>query len=219
MTARDRILSKLRSALGDSKTAARKEVATIRVKSRRQHSVTPSIAQTDGRERVARFVAEVEAVQGSVARLADISALPNALAADLRRRNQALSIRIGDDPIFADLDYGVIEISVGSGRRVEPATLTRAISASAETGTVVMASGKDNPVTLNFLAETHYVVVRASDIEAGLEDVWETIRAKGIDPRTINLLTGPSRTGDIEQKIELGAHGPIAMHIFLIEDI
>ncbi len=37
-------------------------------------------------------------------------------------------------------------------------------------------------------------------------------------PRTINLITGPSRTGDIEQKIQLGAHGPRRLHIVLVDD-
>jgi L-lactate dehydrogenase complex protein LldG len=37
-------------------------------------------------------------------------------------------------------------------------------------------------------------------------------------PRTVNLITGPSRTGDIEQRIQLGAHGPRRLHIVLVED-
>ena len=37
-------------------------------------------------------------------------------------------------------------------------------------------------------------------------------------PRTVNFITGPSRTGDIEQRIELGAHGPRRLHIVVVDD-
>ena len=37
-------------------------------------------------------------------------------------------------------------------------------------------------------------------------------------PRTVNFITGPSRTGDIEQKIQMGAHGPRRLHIVIVED-
>ena len=41
---------------------------------------------------------------------------------------------------------------------------------------------------------------------------------EGAMPRTVNTVTGPSRTGDIEQQLELGAHGPRRMHILLVRD-
>jgi L-lactate dehydrogenase complex protein LldG len=51
--------------------------------------------------------------------------------------------------------------------------------------------------------------------------VWARLRARyGKDcmPRTVNTITGPSRTGDIEQMIELGAHGPRRMHIVVVRE-
>ena len=58
-----------------------------------------------------------------------------------------------------------------------------------------------------------------------MEDAWDRLRAaggedggKGALPRTVNFITGPSRTGDIEMRIELGAHGPRRLHILLVED-
>ena len=78
------------------------------------------------------------------------------------------------------------------------------------------ASGRENPVTLTFLGETHFVVVNAADIKAGFEDVFASVRADGLTPRTLNMVTGPSRSADIGQILQLGAHGPIALHIFVV---
>jgi L-lactate dehydrogenase complex protein LldG len=87
----------------------------------------------------------------------------------------------------------------------------------AETGTVVLASGPDNPVTLTFLGETHFVILRADDIQAGYEDMWAELRRRGLTPRTVNLVTGPSRSADIGQTLQLGAHGPVALHVFVVD--
>ena len=65
------------------------------------------------------------------------------------------------------------------------------------------------------------MVLQESDVVAGYEEVWTKLRAqfgKGGMPRTVNTITGPSRTGDIEQAIELGAHGPRRMHILVVRD-
>ncbi|MFX8828968.1 LUD domain-containing protein, partial [Acinetobacter baumannii] len=77
----------------------------------------------------------------------------------------------------------------------------------AESGTLVLTSGRDNPTTLNFLPEYHVVVVEASDIAGDYETIWNRVRAaygKGTMPRTVNMVTGPSRSGDIEQTLLLG---------------
>jgi L-lactate dehydrogenase complex protein LldG len=63
-------------------------------------------------------------------------------------------------------------------------------------------------------------VVDAADIEGDLEAALERVRArfgKGNMPRTVNLISGPSRSGDIEQKIILGAHGPRALHLVVVD--
>jgi L-lactate dehydrogenase complex protein LldG len=125
---------------------------------------------------------------------------------------------MGEDPAFAGLDWGAIEVSRGPGRIEEPATLSRAEFGMAETGTLVLASGCSNPVTLTFLGETHFVVLPERDLVAGFEDLWAAWRARGLDPRTINMVTGPSRSADIGQVLQLGAHGPIALHILLVAE-
>lgn len=201
MSARDSILARL--------AAHRKPLP-------RPERPVPAIARTEGPERLERFVARAEAAEARVTRVAGWADLPQAVAAILRGANMALQLRSGADPAF-DLDWGPVERSIGPGRLAEPVTLSRASLGSAETGSVVLESGPDNPVTLTFLGETHLVAIAASDVCAGYEEVFARWRAAGRDPRTLNFVTGPSRSADIGQRLQLGAHGPVALHLLLIE--
>ncbi len=211
MTARERILGRVRRATGGGDEAA----VDVRLGMPAQTAPVPVAGETRGEARIAQFMAKVKAVDGTATRLASMDELPKALAAELRARNLPAAIRTGSDPAF-DRDWGTVERSVGTGRIDEPATLSRAQMGLAETGTLVLASGPENPVTLTFLGETHFVVLMAEDIRAGFEDMWQTWRARGLDPRTVNLVTGPSRSADIGQTLQLGAHGPVALHVFVI---
>lgn len=213
MSARDRIMEKLRRAMpeGDRAEAVRARLGAG------QAAPVPDLAQAEGEARVAQFIEKAEKVDATVTRLAGFDDLPEALAEELRKRNLPAAIRTGEDPAF-DRDWGTVERSIGPGRQDEPATLSRAELGMAETGTLVLTSGPENPVTLTFLGETHFVAIRASDIRAGFEDMWADYRARGLDPRTVNMVTGPSRSADIGQTLQLGAHGPVALHIFVLED-
>ena len=139
MSARDRILGRIRKA------------ATPDGLDWQGGGATPAIAMTEGEDRLARFTAQAEAASATVSRLPDMEALAKALAEELRNRNLPAAIRVGGDPAFAGLDWGTLETSSGPGRIEEPATLSRAETAMAETGTLVLASGPDDPVTLTAL--------------------------------------------------------------------
>ena len=199
MSARERILDRVRRAV-DGVDAA--PPAPLR----------PAISRPA--DPLAQFTAQAEAVQAQVTRVADADDLPTAVAEELRRRNLPARIRTGDDPLF-DRDWGAVERSTGPGRPEEPVTMTRAALGVAETGSLVFTSGPDNPVTLNFLGETHFAVVAARDIVQGYEEAWEVLKAQQ-KPRTVNWVTGPSRSADIGQTLQLGAHGPVALQIFIV---
>ena len=80
-----------------------------------------------------------------------------------------------------------------------------------------ICTGADAPTASALLPDTHIAVVSAERIVDGMEDAFALIRReRGILPRAINLISGPSRTGDIEQTIVLGAHGPFRVHILLV---
>jgi len=212
MSARDNILARLARATGGGDPAA---VAARTRPDHGQPAPVPAMARTEGAARIDQFIDKVRAVDGTASRIAALDDLPKALAEELRARNLPAAIRTGADPAF-DRDWGGVERSVGIGRLDEPATLSRARLAMAETGTLVLASGPENPVTLTFLGETHFVVVAAEDIKAGFEDMCAALRASGLDPRTVNMVTGPSRSADIGQTLQLGAHGPVALHVFVV---
>lgn len=200
MTARERILARIRRTGTGAGAPPR---------------VTPTLATAHGEIAVEQFIAKATAVDATVTRLDSADGLPAALADELRRRNLPAAIRTGADPLFAR-DWGGIEHSTGPGRIEEPATMTRAEFGMAETGSLVFASGPENPVTLNFLGETHFAVVLNADIVGGYEELWAKWRERGLTPRTTNFVTGPSRSADIGQTLQLGAHGPVALHIFVI---
>ncbi len=69
--------------------------------------------------------------------------------------------------------------------------------------------------------DTHIVMIRADDIAGDYESVWRRLRGihgHGELPRTVNFVTGPSRSADIEQTLILGAQGPRALHILVVPD-
>ncbi len=212
MSARDNILARVRRVTGGGDKVA---VAARLGHHQPGGAPVPAMAQIDGPNRVKQFIDKAQAADATVSRIASLEDLPAALAEELRSRNLPAAIRTGHDPAFVQ-DWGTVEHTVGVGRLDEPATLSRAQFGMAETGTLVLASGAENPVTLTFLGETHFVVLEAEDIAAGFEDMWASWRKRGLDPRTVNLVTGPSRSADIGQALQLGAHGPVSLHVFVV---
>lgn len=208
--ARSRILDRVRRA-GATGDGAKTRLATAG----QQTAPIPAQGQTTGEEAIAQFMAKAIAADATASRIPSLDALPGALADELRNRNLPAAIRTGTDPIF-ERDWGTIDRSVGMGRIAEPVTVSRADFGVAETGTLVLTSGPANPVTLTFLGETHFAIIRAEDIKGGYEEMWAAWRAAGLDPRTTNMVTGPSRSGDIGQVLQLGAHGPVSLHVFVV---
>lgn len=109
-------------------------------------------------------------------------------------------------------------VTFGPSRGGDRVSVTPCFAAVAETGSVVLVSGPDTPTSLNFLPEFHIVLVRADHLVRHVEDVWVKLRKAGISPRTVNFITGPSKTADVEQTIQYGAHGPRALDVVFIED-
>lgn len=111
------------------------------------------------------------------------------------------------------------KINTGPGRMVEKLSVTSAIAGVAETGSVILRSDELSPTTQNFLPDTHVIVLRASDIVPYLEDAWGRVpRERGEWPRTVNVISGPSRTADVGGVLVRPAHGPKAAHIVLVDD-
>lgn len=95
--------------------------------------------------------------------------------------------------------------------------VTAPFAGVAETGSVALLSGPETPMTLNFLSDHLICVLPVGRIVPHLEDLWALLRTEGRPlPRALTLVTGPSRTADVEQTIQMGAHGPRSLHVVLV---
>nr|WP_200912126.1 lactate utilization protein [Prosthecomicrobium hirschii] len=222
MMSRDAILSRIRRSLGVAATDIDRRATVSDRLMRPPRGLIPKRGQLPPAERTRLFAMMAERVNCTVARVADAEAIPEAVADYLRGRNLPAALRRGADPRLAALPWDgqpQLAVSVGPSDGQDMVGLSHAFAGVAETGTLVLVSGEDNPTTLNFLPEYHIVVVRAEEIEGDTETVWDRLRrvyGKGVMPRTVNMVTGPSRSGDIEQTILLGAHGPRSLHILVV---
>ena len=162
-----------------------------------------------------------EAVQTTVARVATEQDIPAEVARYLAAENLPAELTVAPDASLDAIPWEtrpLLQIRRGRAETHDAVSLTPCLAGVAETGTLMLASGPGTPTTLNFLPDTHIVVLHAGQVVASYEDGWDLLRQRGALPRTVNLITGPSRTGDIEQRIQLGAHGPRRLHIVLVED-
>jgi L-lactate dehydrogenase complex protein LldG len=222
MTARSTLFASIRASLGVTGTEPARRAAVAERIENHPRGVIPARGQLPPQERTKLFAQMVEAANGSAEILSSADDVPAAIAALLRSANLPMQIRRGDDPRLAALPWGKerqLEVTTGASDGAQLVSVSHAFGGVAETGTLVMASGPDNPTTLNFLPDTHIVVLDAKDIAGDYETVWQRVRDTfGIDalPRAINMITGPSRSADIGQILILGAHGPRRLHVLII---
>ncbi|MCR4377246.1 MAG: lactate utilization protein [Rhodospirillales bacterium] len=219
---RTRIMGRLKAALDQRHNpTVRFSGADQRMKSL-PAGLIPKRGQAEGPARIAMFVDEAERAETRVVRLGGMAQVP-AAAAKICQEAGSGSLKIAPHPDLQGLDWSAQDVAFGIGAGDDLVGLSRAYAGVAETGTLVLRSGADSPTTLNFLPDVHVVVILAEEIKANYEDVWAMLRAAAPDlgpmlPRTINWITGPSRTADIEQTILLGAHGPRKLMILLIDE-
>ena len=97
--------------------------------------------------------------------------------------------------------------------------LTGVVSGIAETGTLMVRSGPGMSARSYFLPEAHIAVLNASAICGSYEDAFARLRESCPDlPRTVTLITGPSRSSDSERIVQIGVHGPQALHVILVDE-
>jgi L-lactate dehydrogenase complex protein LldG len=222
MSGREAVLGKVRRALGASSNEVERRAAVEARLASPKPNLIPARGQLEQPARVELFRLMAEKVAATVRLLAAPEDVPAAVAEHLRMHNLPQKIRSGTDPLLDHLPWERephLERLVGASDGSDAVSLSRAFAGVAESGTLVLLSGPDNPTTLNFLPDTHIVVVSAGDIAGDYETVWGRVRAlhgPGAMPRTVNFITGPSRSADIEQTLILGAHGPRALHILIV---
>ena len=218
MSSRDDILGRVRAGLQRNATnaAAGREVMLAAL-SNRSHGPKPAINAAP-KALLERFQAKSELQSSTVDVVAQESSVPAAIARYLASMNLSKSAVAW--PSLAALDWAAAGLSIeGRGARdADLVGITGCFCAVAETGTLMVCSSPDTPATVSLLPETHIAIVHASRIVPYMEDAWDLARKElGTLPRAVNFISGPSRTGDIEQTIVLGAHGPYRVHLVIVE--
>ena len=220
-SAREAVLARTRRALGKKADRSQARAEAEAYIEAHRHGPRPAMPA----DLVTRFIERATDMQSTVERLADRRELPAAVArylsaADARADSAIPAARAGVCwPEFEDLDWQAAGLAI----EARPTTgqdrlgITGAFCAIAETGTLVVLTGEDSPTATTLLPDTHVAVVRAERIVSGMEEAFALVRnERGRLPRAVNLISGPSRTGDIEQTIVLGAHGPYQVHIVVL---
>jgi len=182
----------------------------------------PARSQLPHPEQIDLFLRNVEKEFGTTARVPDPDSVPAAIADYLAAQNLPTSLVMAPHPELQSIPWStrpLLTIREGRAEATDLVSVQHAFAGIAETGTLMLPSARERPTTLNLLADTEIAVLRASRLVGAYEDAWDLLRAeRGDMPRNVMLVTGPSRSADIEQTLELGAHGPRRLHVVLIED-
>ncbi|MDX6750514.1 LUD domain-containing protein [Geminicoccaceae bacterium 1502E] len=221
--ARDAILARLRQAIGRTAEEQAKAVEAVRARlADPRPNLVPAHTRLDREGRVALFCEKALAVSAEVERLARIADAPAAVSAFLRRHDLPQKMVMAPEPMLDLAEWEqqpLLRVRRGTAAPDDAVGLTVAVAGIAETGTLMLASSREQPTLLAFLPETVIALLQAEDIDGAYEDSWQRLRdGLGRPPRSVNLVTGPSRTGDVGQKIELGAHGPRRLLVLVVEE-
>ncbi len=231
---RDAILGAIRRGLKRGPLPAdQRAMLEGRLRAHPRH-IVPARSRVPRPEQIALFVRNVEREFGTVERVPDASAVPAAVADYLAAQNAAPRFVMAPHPELLALPWSDRPLLRFEARRAEDGDMVsvqHAWAAVAETGTILFPSDPTRPATLNLLPDFAVAVLRASRIVGAFEEAWDLLRAErggaefppgepgsGFMPRNLMLVTGPSRSADIEQTLELGAHGPRRLHVVLVDD-
>jgi len=220
MSSREAILGGLRAALGRAEGDGARQAVAARLAARATHPI-PARAQVPHDEQVELFRRLAGEVGATSEILPGPAAVPEAVTRYLAQQNLPAEAAIAPDPELRAIPWHerpMLALKPGRTHGDDLVGITGAFAAVAETGTLVTHSGAHHPTTLNFLSETHIVVLPKARILGTYDEVWKRLRAvPGFVPRTVNFITGPSRTADIEQTIQRGAHGPRRLHVLIVD--
>ena len=219
--ARDAILGRVRKALGATGDRAAVLADAHAYIGAHGHGPRPRMPEN----LVERFIGRATDMESTIERIADAAAIPAAVARYLDGLSLPASLAAQKShagvcwPELAALDWAGAGLQLESRPTLGDDVLgiTGCFCAIAETGTLVVLAGADTPTASTLLPATHVAVLRAERIVSGMEEAFALIRnERGALPRAVNLISGPSRTGDIEQTVVVGAHGPYRVHILVL---
>ncbi|MBC7502245.1 MAG: lactate utilization protein C [Herminiimonas sp.] len=215
-------------------TSAARQAILKRIRTARNATPQPTQAELDavqhylgsgsqgprpdiGADLLQRFCEQAVRMSDTVAEVASMAEVPTAVARYLEQigvAKQAIAWKTLTGLPWAEAG---LQVEFRPPRNEDLVGITGSFCAVAETGTLMMLSGADTYASASLLPETHIAIVLESRIVGAMEDAFVLARAeRGELPRATNFISGPSRTGDIEQTIVLGAHGPYRVHVIIV---
>lgn len=213
-SARDNIFQRIRRA-----NLSRADIVTQDVLQQRmqKHSRGPQPQWSEGI--IDRFVRKAEQSAASIALVKSEQDIVEQVTAYLSMHSLDGKLLCASTDLLDGLKWPeFIKVENRSATTDDRVVLVEAFAAIAETGSVVMCSGEQTPVSLNFLPDYFLCIVRLDGVVSSIEDVWDKIRQdRSLMPRAVNIITGPSRTADVELSIQMGAHGPRMVHLLILE--
>jgi L-lactate dehydrogenase complex protein LldG len=196
---------------GSSRKEAETTETHIEEREKQKETKTPGAAKIN---LVGRFTEELLALNGEVTICKEAN-LPGKVIALLQEKSIG---RVQTWNLIPGLDESVltkagISVQHEADERIK-AGITGALAGIAETGTLVIPGGEGQPLTASLLPGIHIAVLRASDILPSLEAAMELPEVA--EAPAVALVSGPSRTADIEMTLTIGVHGPGELLVFLI---
>jgi len=208
---RQSILNNIRQSYGRNEL----EAHTIKTLEKRLASVSVDEQPALRQALIPKFIKQLEKVASTLESIPHAKEIPFAILTFLQQHDLPQTMVV--DSHLKELPWpNKLHLAFRAANANDVVSVSHAFAGIAETGSLVLLSSHESPTTLNFLPSNHIVVLHKDDLVAHIEDVWTRIRAQSM-PRTVNFITGPSRTADIEQTIQLGAHGPRRLHVIFAE--
>ncbi len=213
-TARKRVLGDIRQSLTQLDDSVKQAVNAEYDRVRSSEAPRPVV---DG-ILVDKFIEKHTAVKGSVKIVSSFAEVPAAVSEFLNEHDLPNDMVMGKSDFLSQFDWPQDwKISKRTAQKTDVISVTDAICVIAETGTIVIASSPKVSSTHLFLPENHIVILNFGQVVRHLEDALK-ISSPQIESesRGFHMITGPSKTADVEQTIQYGAHGPKRLHIVMI---
>lgn len=185
----------------------------IRIQDEIEDILPPDLNDND---RTSRFIKELEALGGKAVRCS-ANDLPGQILS-LVKEWESNSIVAWDekhlpDGLIQSLKSSSITVNTSSNPAIKVG-LTGAVCAAAETGSILLPGGPGRSLTASLLPELHIAVLKEKDIKNTLTEI---LHAREIyEASALSVVTGPSRTADIEMALTIGVHGPKEIFVFII---
>ena len=214
MPSRENILARIRARQGKNPVPTEAERAAVRAHIQAHPGSARPRMDWDP---VARFRERALGLASTVDEVETLAAVPAAVARYLEASGLPRAAVCWQELMALDWSGAGVRVEARAARDTDLVGITGAFCAVAETGTLMTISSRDTPAAVSLLPETHVAVVRTSRIVRGMEEAWQLARSElGRLPRSVNFISGPSRTADIEQTVTLGAHGPYRVHVIVV---